>query len=137
MEKMIVTSEIEEVLRKANFPEEKIAELKEKDFGIRQLSLDDLDNVSGGIYGITENPYGSVPDTWRCPKFAYMTWPEFAGFLDGLYRGAGGGVYGRDYVRNFCNEVYFHSRDWNKFDPPRLTAEYCAAYMFSLAYDGT
>ena len=46
--KLKVTPKMEEILRKANVPEEKIAELRETEIEVKELSPDELDAVSGG-----------------------------------------------------------------------------------------
>lgn len=125
-----LTKEMEEALKKANVPEEKIEELKEKGFEPEPLSLDDLDAVSGGIYGASEG--GWAPDDWRSPTFWNMTFPEFAEFIQSFYEASG-----RDVVLEFLNEAFMRTEDWAKtFNPPTLTAYWCAKYMFSIEYGG-
>lgn len=128
--KLELTKVMEDALRKANVPEEKIAHLRENGLEIRELSLSDLDAVSGGLYGVGDREW--APDDWRCPTFDNRTWLEFGEFIDLMYQN-----FGRDVTVNFLNLAYFKSNDWGeKFNPPGLTAYYCAHYMFSLAWNG-
>ena len=50
--KMILTPEAEEILRRANMPEEKARELKGRETNVEALSAEDLDKVSGGSFSV-------------------------------------------------------------------------------------
>lgn len=139
-QKLNLTPEMEEALRKANMPEEKIAELRDMEIGARELSPDDLDGVSGGggHYAASGNPHGSPPEDWRCPLYWNMTYSELGAYLDGMYKSYGANAFAKDMVINFCNQFFFVSQDWaRQFNPPDLDAYYCAEYMFTLMYDGS
>jgi hypothetical protein len=94
----------------------------------REMSLDDLEHVSGGKYSASAGK-GYAPEDWRCPVFGNMTWPELGEFIDAIYS-----AFGHDVTVDFCME-YFHcyTNDWDK----QLRAGgpyYCAMYMVSCAY---
>ena len=61
--KLNITQEMEDALRKAKLPEEKIAELREMevDSDVEKLDLDGLDGVSGGA-SLSDTDEGSFHD---------------------------------------------------------------------------
>ena len=61
--KLNVTQEMEDALRKAKLPEEKIAELRETglDADVERIGLDGLDGVSGGA-SLSDTDEGSFHD---------------------------------------------------------------------------
>ena len=62
--KIELTNEMENILHKANVPGEKIDDLRKNGFEIQELSLDDLDAVSGGRYGASAD--GWAPEDYVC-----------------------------------------------------------------------
>ena len=127
--KFEMTKEMEDALHKANVSEEKIADLRENGFEIQELSLDDLDAVSGGRYAACTD--GWAPEDYKCSWAYGMTWPELAEFINMIYQ-----QFGRDVTINFLNMYFFESPDWAaQFNPPGMNAYHCAQYMVSLGYN--
>ena len=121
------SKEVEDTLRKANFSDEKIAELKEKKSRVEKLSLEDLDGTSGGGgfgWG-NETP----PEDWPNPVFNGMTLAEGRALINALYD-----AFGEDVTIAFCMEAFdFKTNAWEE----SLRAggpNYCADVMWGICW---
>lgn len=158
MSKFQMNRELEEALRKVNLPEEKIAELKNKNveaqIDVNTLSLDNLKDNSE-VEKIVQESLGKNPDVvkinpedlegvsgggiygikkwapedWRCACFKNQTWPEGGAFIQAVYD-----AFGFDVTADFLPHAYnCMTRDWAE----KLREGgpyYCAVYMWSIAY---
>ena len=119
---------LEDTLKQMNLPQEKVTEFINEDVDVVKLSLDDLDGISGGGVYAVDGHY--APEDWRCGAFCDMTWPEGGDFINALYEN-----FGRDVTIDFCKSAFCLTNDWAEyFNPPGLTAYYCALMMWSLAW---
>ena len=98
--------EVEDVLRKENLSEEKIAALKSR--GVQKVPLELLDGISGGgnyAWG-NETP----PEDWHNPVFNGMTLAEGRALINAMYD-----QFGADITVNFCLEAFnFKTNAWEE-----------------------
>ena len=127
MAKREISDALKEALKKANLTEDMLPETSED---IEALSLDDLDEVSGGKYSGLKN--GQAPYNWPCPECGGLTWPELAEMIDAIYQ-----QFGRDVTIEMMNNLFFKSPDWEaQFNPPGLNSNWCASYLVSACWPG-
>ena len=121
-----ISKDLMEALKTAKSPEDVTKILGAEGFDIPELSLEDLDTVSGGQYASLVD----VPGDWYSPEFG-MTGNEFAAIIDMLYNGLG-----RDVTLNWLQETYgvpvSDSKNW--FNPPGLDAGWLTNELFSMSY---
>jgi len=117
--------EVEDVLRKENLSEEKIAALKSG--GVQKVPLELLDGISGGgnyAWG-NETP----PEDWQNPVFHGLTLAEGRALINGLYD-----QFGTDVTIEFCLE-YFNFKT-NAWEESLRTGgpNYCADVMWGICW---
>lgn len=117
--------EVEDVLRKENLSEEKIAALKSR--GVQKVPLELLDGISGGgnyAWG-NETP----PEDWRNPVFNGMTLAEGRALINAMYD-----QFGADITVNFCLEAFnFKTNAWE--ESMRMGGpNYCADVMWGICW---
>ena len=94
-----LTPELESALRKANVAEEKIAAFEAKDPDVEKLSLDDLDNISGGA--------AEAPDDY---VLYGMTQLEAGRLLQGIVDN-----FGTDIAISMANAMWCKTTDWERY----------------------
>lgn len=117
--------EVEDVLRKENLSEEKIAALKSR--GVQKVPLELLDGISGGgnyAWG-NETP----PEDWHNPVFNGMTLAEGRALINAMYD-----QFGADITVNFCLEAFnFKTNAWE--ESMRMGGpNYCADVMWGICW---
>ncbi len=117
--------ELEDVLRKENLSEEKIAALKNR--GVQKVPLELLDGISGGgnyAWG-NETP----PEDWQNPVFNGMTLAEGRAMINGLYD-----QFGADITVNFCMEAFNFKTDAWEESLRQGGPNYCADVMWGICW---
>ena len=117
--------EVEDVLRKENLSEEKIAALKSR--GVQKVPLELLDGISGGgnyAWG-NETP----PEDWHNPVFNGMTLAEGRALINAMYD-----QFGADITVDFCMEAFnFKTNAWE--ESMRMGGpNYCADVMWGICW---
>ena len=117
--------EVEDVLRKENLSEEKIAALKSG--GVQKVPLELLDGISGGgnyAWG-NETP----PEDWHNPVFNGMTLAEGRALINAMYD-----QFGADITVNFCLEAFnFKTNAWEE-SMRAGGPNYCADVMWGICW---
>ena len=117
--------EVEDVLRKENLSEEKIAALKSR--GVQKVPLELLDGISGGgnyAWG-NETP----PEDWHNPVFNGMTLAEGRALINAMYD-----QFGADITVDFCMEAFnFKTNAWEE-SMRAGGPNYCADVMWGICW---
>ena len=117
--------EVEDVLRKENLSEEKIAALKSR--GVQKVPLELLDGISGGgnyAWG-NETP----PEDWQNPVFNGMTLADGRALINAMYD-----QFGADITVDFCMEAFnFKTNAWEE-SMRAGGPNYCADVMWGICW---
>ena len=117
--------EVEDVLRKENLSEEKIAALKSG--GVQKVPLELLDGISGGgnyAWG-NETP----PEDWQNPVFNGMTLADGRALINAMYD-----QFGADITVDFCMEAFnFKTNAWEE-SMRAGGPNYCADVMWGICW---
>ena len=117
--------EVEDVLRKENLSEEKIAALKSRD--VQKVPLELLDGISGGSGYAWGNE--TPPEDWQNPVFNGVTLAEGRALINAMYD-----QFGADITVNFCMEAFnFKTNAWEE-SMRQGGPNYCADVMWGICW---
>ena len=118
--------DVEDALRKANIPDDRIAELRPRD--VEKIDPELLDGISGGSGGMYSLGGNEAPLDWSNPYFNNMTTSEGIQLVQTIYDN-----FGEDICIDMCNDMFCHSYDWSAWIHSGGPA-YAVVSMWSVCY---